>query len=45
MNTKGSWAVLSPDLTTNDKSKQQRTGGLTLDDAGPTYAAVLFTIA
>ena len=40
-----SWAVLSPDLTTNDKSKQQRTGGLTLDDAGPTYAAVLFTIA
>ena len=40
-----SWAVLSPDLTTNDKSKQQRTGGLTLDDAGPTYAAVLFAIA
>ena len=40
-----SWAVLSPDLTTNDKSKQQRTGGLTLDDGGPTYAAVLFAIA
>jgi len=40
-----SWEVLSPDLTTNDKSKQQRTGGLTLDDAGPTYAAVLFAIA
>ena len=40
-----SWQVLSPDLTTNDKSKQQRTGGLTLDDAGPTYTAVLFAIA
>ena len=40
-----SWEVLSPDLTTNDKFKQQRTGGLTLDDAGPTYAAVLFAIA
>ena len=40
-----SWEVLSPDLTTNDKSKQRRTGGLTLDDAGPTYGAVLFAIA
>ena len=40
-----SWEVLSPDLTTNDKSKQQKTGGLTTDDAGPTYAAVLFAIA
>ena len=40
-----SWEVLSPDLTTNDKSKQQTTGGLTPDDAGPTYAAVLFAIA
>ena len=40
-----SWEVLSPDLTTNDKTKQQRTGGLTTDDAGPTYAAVLFAIA
>ena len=40
-----SWGVLSPDLTTNDKSKQQKTGGLTTDDAGPTYAAVLFAIA
>ncbi len=39
------WAELSPDLTTNDKSKQQKTGGLTPDDAGPTYAAVLFAIA
>ncbi|MCZ6918548.1 MAG: sialidase [Gemmatimonadetes bacterium] len=40
-----SWTVISPDLTTNDKSKQQKTGGLTMDDAGPTYAAVLFAIA
>ena len=40
-----SWEVLSPDLTTNDKTKQQKTGGLTTDDAGPTYAAVLFAIA
>jgi photosystem II stability/assembly factor-like uncharacterized protein len=40
-----SWTVISPDLTTNDKSKQQKTGGLTPDDASPTYACVLFAIA
>ncbi len=40
-----SWTVISPDLTTNDKSLQQKTGGLTPDDASPTYAAVLFAIA
>jgi len=40
-----SWTVISPDLTTNDKSKQQKMGGLTPDDASPTYAAVLFAIA
>jgi photosystem II stability/assembly factor-like uncharacterized protein len=40
-----SWTVVSPDLTTNDKSKQEKTGGLTPDDASPTYAAVLFAIA
>ena len=47
MTTNGgqSWVVLSPDLTTNDKTKQQQTGGLTPDDAGPTYASVLFAIA
>jgi hypothetical protein len=39
------WKVISPDLTTNDKSKQEKTGGLTPDDASPTYAAVLFAIA
>ena len=40
-----SWEVVSPDLTTNDKTKQQTTGGLTPDDAGPTYGSVLFAIA
>lgn len=40
-----SWQVISPDLTTNDKSKQEKTGGLTPDDTSPTYAAVLFAIA
>ena len=40
-----SWTVISPDLTTNDKTKQQKTGGLTPDDVSPTYAAVLFAIA
>ncbi|KPJ92506.1 MAG: hypothetical protein AMS18_07285, partial [Gemmatimonas sp. SG8_17] len=30
-----SWSVISPDLTTNDKSRQQKTGGLTPDDASP----------
>ncbi|MFQ5742372.1 MAG: WD40/YVTN/BNR-like repeat-containing protein [Acidobacteriota bacterium] len=47
MTTNGgqSWQVISPDLTTNDKSKQQKMGGLTYDDTSPTYAAVLFAIA
>ena len=40
-----SWTVISPDLTTNDKSLQEKTGGLTPDDASPTYAAVLFAMA
>ncbi len=40
-----SWEEISPDLTTNDPALQQRTGGLTLDDAGPTIGAVLFAIA
>ncbi len=40
-----SWSVISPDLTTNDKSLQEKTGGLTPDDASPTYAAVLFAMA
>ena len=40
-----SWTVISPDLTTNDKTKQQRTGGITEDDASPLYACCLFALA
>jgi photosystem II stability/assembly factor-like uncharacterized protein len=40
-----SWDVISPDLTRNDLSKQQKTGGLTTEDTSPTYASVLFSIA
>jgi len=40
-----SWEVISPDLTTNDKSKQQLTGGLTREDTPPTYYCTLFAIA
>lgn len=40
-----SWTVVSPDLTSNDPELQQRTGGLTLDDAGPTLAPTLFALA
>lgn len=40
-----SWAVISPDLTTDDPELQQRTGGLTLDDAGPTLGPSVFALA
>lgn len=40
-----SWDVISPDLTSDDPELQQRTGGLTFDDAGPTVAPVIFAIA
>ncbi|MEM7584130.1 MAG: sialidase [Acidobacteriota bacterium] len=40
-----SWTVISPDLTTDDPELQQRTGGLTLDDAGPTVAPSVFALA
>jgi photosystem II stability/assembly factor-like uncharacterized protein len=40
-----SWQVISPDLTTNDKTKQEKTGGLTPDDSSPTYGATLFALA
>jgi photosystem II stability/assembly factor-like uncharacterized protein len=40
-----SWTIISPDLSTNDKSKQERTGGLTPDDSSPTYACSVFAIA
>lgn len=40
-----SWSIISPDLTTNDPELQRRSGGLTLDDAGPTIAPTVFAIA
>jgi photosystem II stability/assembly factor-like uncharacterized protein len=40
-----SWQVMSPDLTLNDKSRQQRSGGLTGDNIGVEYAGVVFAIA
>jgi photosystem II stability/assembly factor-like uncharacterized protein len=39
------WTVISPDLSTNDKSKQQVSGGLTPDNDSPEYACVIFAIA
>jgi photosystem II stability/assembly factor-like uncharacterized protein len=40
-----SWQLISPDLTTNDKSKQGFSGGLTGDNIGVEYAPVIFAIA
>jgi photosystem II stability/assembly factor-like uncharacterized protein len=40
-----SWKVISPDLTLNDKSRQQASGGLTLDDIGVEYAGTVYAIA
>jgi hypothetical protein len=40
-----SWKVISPDLTRNDKSRQQFSGGLTGDNIGVEYAGVVFAIA
>ena len=40
-----SWTIISPDLSTDDKSKQERTGGITQDDASPLYGCTLFAIA
>ncbi|HJU73813.1 MAG TPA: hypothetical protein VJ717_08710 [Gemmatimonadaceae bacterium] len=39
-----SWQVISPDLTTNDKSRQGFSGGLTGDNIGVEYFSVLFAI-
>ena len=39
------WQEISPDLTLNDKSRQQRSGGLTPDNVGVEYAGVVFAIA
>ncbi len=40
-----SWRVISPDLTTNDKNRQQISGGLTPDNLGVEYGCVIFAIA
>lgn len=39
-----SWTIISPDLTSNDKSKQRPFGGLTRDDES-TYSCCIFAIA
>lgn len=40
-----SWEVISPDLSTNDKSRQQASGGLTPDNIGVEYAFAVMAIA
>ncbi len=37
-----SWEILSPDLTTNDKTKQGISGGLTPDNLGVEYCCVIY---
>ncbi len=41
------WEVISPDLTTNDKSKQDQSqsGGLSIDNSGAEMHTTIFTIA
>ncbi|HEU5217111.1 MAG TPA: hypothetical protein VFU23_00530, partial [Gemmatimonadales bacterium] len=40
-----SWKEISPDLTRNDKSRQQSSGGLTPDNIGVEYAGTVYSIA
>jgi len=40
-----SWQVISPDLTLNDKNKQQSSGGLTADNIGVEYSGVVYGLA
>lgn len=41
-----SWSIISPDLTTNDKSKQKKSGGpITHDDTSVEYYCTIFTLA
>ena len=40
-----SWREISPDLTLNDKSRQQISGGLTPDNIGVEYFNVVYAIA
>jgi len=39
-----SWEEISPDLTTNDKSRQTISGGLTPDNIGVEYCCVVYAI-
>jgi photosystem II stability/assembly factor-like uncharacterized protein len=39
-----SWQIISPDLTRNDKARQQISGGLTPDNIGVEYAGVIFAL-
>jgi photosystem II stability/assembly factor-like uncharacterized protein len=39
-----SWQIISPDLTRNDKTRQQISGGLTPDNIGVEYAGVIFAL-
>jgi photosystem II stability/assembly factor-like uncharacterized protein len=39
------WQVISPDLSTNDKSRQQISGGLTPDNIGVEYGFTVMAIA
>ena len=41
-----SWEIISPDLTTNDKTKQQKSGGpITKDDTSVEYYCTIFALA
>ncbi len=41
-----SWEAISPDLTTNDKSKQEKSGGpITKDDTSVEYYCTIFALA
>jgi photosystem II stability/assembly factor-like uncharacterized protein len=40
-----SWEVISPDLSTNDKSRQQSSGGITPENGGVEYGFTVMAIA
>lgn len=40
-----SWQIISPDLSTSDKNRQQSSGGLTPDNASVEYACLIFALA
>jgi photosystem II stability/assembly factor-like uncharacterized protein len=39
------WQAISPDLTRNDKTKQQPSGGVTVEDTGTEYYDTIFAVA